>query len=498
MRPARLLPYLHYPAVVTTTFALFAWLQSRGASLIVSTYVPVLLAAAMVTLLELKFPHRSEWRPAGQRDQDRPRLHDRRAARLSAADGFRVHVRAHRAGARARPADLRALAARLADLDAGGAHDPGRRLSALLAPSRRAQNDTLWRLHSVHHSVEQMYWLNTARFHLIEKALQMTLDSLPFLLMAVDPTVLALYYVAYATNGFFQHCNIELRYGFLNYIVGSAETHRWHHSRIPRESNANYGNTVIVWDLLFGTWFLPRERAVAAARPAGSRLPEVVLGADARAVHPLTPDAGIRIPRGDGGVRGTILEAPRAARRAPPDARRSACCATSSGPIAPRISASSIASRRSSTPEDFRRACRSRTTRRCVPTSTPALHRRAGADARRRRCSTHRRAARPARPSTFRLRASTLRMHRAEQALFTYLQYRACPPRSRARRWASWAPRSRAGSTPVTTSGRCRATCTSRCRPLCSRRFVVPPGVSAIADYDLKYLVDPAARARVT
>jgi ornithine lipid hydroxylase len=74
--------------------------------------------------------------------------------------------------------------------------------------------------------------------------------------------VLALYYVAYATNGFFQHCNIELRYGFLNYIVGSAETHRWHHSRIPRESNANYGNTVIVWDLLFGTWFLPRERSV--------------------------------------------------------------------------------------------------------------------------------------------------------------------------------------------------------------------------------------------
>jgi sterol desaturase/sphingolipid hydroxylase (fatty acid hydroxylase superfamily) len=124
------------------------------------------------------------------------------------------------------------------------------------------ENDTLWRLHSVHHSVEQMYWLNTARFHLIEKAMQMTLDSLPFLLMAVNPTVLALYYVAYATNGFFQHCNIEIRYGVLNYIVGSAETHRWHHSRIPRESNANYGNTVIVWDLLFGTWFLPANRLV--------------------------------------------------------------------------------------------------------------------------------------------------------------------------------------------------------------------------------------------
>jgi sterol desaturase/sphingolipid hydroxylase (fatty acid hydroxylase superfamily) len=49
----------------------------------------------------------------------------------------------------------------------------------------------------------------------------------------------------------------------LNYIVGSAETHHWHHSRLPREANANYGNTVIIWDLLFGTWFLPAGREVA-------------------------------------------------------------------------------------------------------------------------------------------------------------------------------------------------------------------------------------------
>jgi sterol desaturase/sphingolipid hydroxylase (fatty acid hydroxylase superfamily) len=125
------------------------------------------------------------------------------------------------------------------------------------------ENDTLWRLHAVHHSVEQLYWLNTARFHPIEKTLQMCLDSLPFLLMGVEERVLALYYLAYASNGFVQHCNIDVRYGLLNYIVGSAETHRWHHSRVPREANANYGNTVIVWDLLFGTWFLPRDREIA-------------------------------------------------------------------------------------------------------------------------------------------------------------------------------------------------------------------------------------------
>ena len=95
--------------------------------------------------------------------------------------------------------------------------------------------------------------------------------------MAVDPTVLALYYLAYATNGFFQHCNINVRYGILNYIVGSAETHRWHHSHVPRESNANYGNTVIVWDVLFGTWFLPSGRG-SKTRAERSGLPEAFLG----------------------------------------------------------------------------------------------------------------------------------------------------------------------------------------------------------------------------
>ena len=31
---------------------------------------------------------------------------------------------------------------------------------------------------------------------------------------------------------------------------------------MARESNANYGNTVIVWDLVFGTWFLPKDREI--------------------------------------------------------------------------------------------------------------------------------------------------------------------------------------------------------------------------------------------
>ena len=259
---AGFLPSWHYPAVIVLAFALFTFLQYVGVSLVLSTYAPVLLTAALVTLLEFRYPHRIEWQPpAGEVRTDLV---------------FMVVVQL-------------ALPPMIAFLFTYALVEPARALNlpaARLWPHRwpiwgqailmvlvvdllrywlhRAAHryDALWRLHSVHHSVGQLYWLNTARFHPLEKALQMALDSLPFLLMQVEASVLSLYYIAYATNGFFQHCNIRLRYGVLNYVVGSAETHRWHHSRVPRESNANYGNTVIVWDLLFGTWYLPRDRDI--------------------------------------------------------------------------------------------------------------------------------------------------------------------------------------------------------------------------------------------
>jgi len=258
----RLFPWLHYPLVMIAVFAIFAWLQSQGFSLIASTYVPVLFAAAAVTMLERAFPHRSDWRPpAGEVKTDLVFMTTVQLALPPLVSFLFVYMLI---------GPVRAL-----NLPVTGLWPHGwpiwiqAILMVLIVDLLRYwlhrfahENDTLWRLHSVHHSVEQLYWLNTARFHPVEKTLQMCLDSLPFLLIGVHERVLALYYIAYAANGFFQHCNIHVRYGPLNYIVGSAETHRWHHSRVPRESNANYGNTVIVWDLVFGTWFLPKGRDI--------------------------------------------------------------------------------------------------------------------------------------------------------------------------------------------------------------------------------------------
>ena len=120
----------------------------------------------------------------------------------------------------------------------------------------------MWRLHAVHHSPAQLYTINVGRFHPIEKSVQYALDTLPFALLAVSPEVLAAYFVFYALNGFFQHSNCRVYLGPLNYIVAGPELHRWHHSRRAREMNNNFGNNLIVWDTLFGTRFLPKDREI--------------------------------------------------------------------------------------------------------------------------------------------------------------------------------------------------------------------------------------------
>jgi sterol desaturase/sphingolipid hydroxylase (fatty acid hydroxylase superfamily) len=122
------------------------------------------------------------------------------------------------------------------------------------------EHDALWRFHATHHSVPRLYWLNATRFHPVDIGLDAIVGLTPLLLLGCGPEVLALFGVLSAVHGFFQHANLELRLGPLNYIFSMAELHRWHHSKTVAEANHNYGQNVILWDLVFGTFFWPRDR----------------------------------------------------------------------------------------------------------------------------------------------------------------------------------------------------------------------------------------------
>ena len=117
----------------------------------------------------------------------------------------------------------------------------------------------LWRFHAVHHSVRRVYWFNVGRFHPLDKFLQMFTESLLFVALGAPLEAIALYAVFYAVNGFFQHANIDVRLGWFNRIISSAQQHRFHHSWEIAESNRNYGNKLSIYDQLFGTYYLPHS-----------------------------------------------------------------------------------------------------------------------------------------------------------------------------------------------------------------------------------------------
>lgn len=119
----------------------------------------------------------------------------------------------------------------------------------------------LWRIHAVHHTPEQLYIVAAGRNHPIQAVLNYSLQTLPVVLLGADPAVIALYAAFTGVNGLFQHANLHVPAGYLSWLVATPSLHRTHHSLDMHEGNTNFGNNLIVWDLVFGTRHVAPEPA---------------------------------------------------------------------------------------------------------------------------------------------------------------------------------------------------------------------------------------------
>ena len=122
------------------------------------------------------------------------------------------------------------------------------------------ENAFLWRFHAAHHSAPRLYWLNAGRFHPLDLFTQQFLALTPLILLGADTRIIALHTLFTAVHGMFQHCNVDIRLGPLNWFFSMAELHRWHHSKHLEEANTNYGANIIWWDIAFRSRFLPSDR----------------------------------------------------------------------------------------------------------------------------------------------------------------------------------------------------------------------------------------------
>lgn len=120
--------------------------------------------------------------------------------------------------------------------------------------ARGAVGKFLWLLHAAHHLPPRLYIVMHAVFHPLNGVLIQGLAIiLPIWAMGYDQRVVAMFLMINGLHGLISHFNVDIRIGWLNYIFIATETHRYHHSADVNEAK-NYGATLSVFDLLFGTF----------------------------------------------------------------------------------------------------------------------------------------------------------------------------------------------------------------------------------------------------
>jgi sterol desaturase/sphingolipid hydroxylase (fatty acid hydroxylase superfamily) len=120
----------------------------------------------------------------------------------------------------------------------------------------------LWRFHAVHHSIEQMDWLASARLHPLDSAFTQAVTIVPMILLGYSSFALAGIATFITLLALFQHANVRLRFPVIRWIVPTPEWHHWHHAIDAEARDTNFGLPIV--DKLFGTAYLPKDRQPTA------------------------------------------------------------------------------------------------------------------------------------------------------------------------------------------------------------------------------------------
>lgn len=133
----------------------------------------------------------------------------------------------------------------------------------------------LWAFHRVHHSAETLNPLTVQRKHPVYDMLAIVTDCI--VVAPIQAVILVMWgaaasnvTVAWTNFGFgifayaassLRHTHIWLSFGpAVGRVLVSPALHQIHHSRAQRHWDRNYGEVLAVWDWLFGTLYLPRQR----------------------------------------------------------------------------------------------------------------------------------------------------------------------------------------------------------------------------------------------
>lgn len=111
----------------------------------------------------------------------------------------------------------------------------------------------LWNVHLAHHLPDKLYTVMHAVFHPINALITVMIVQTPLILLGLPPEAVLIGTMLIDLQSLISHANIDVRMWWLNYIFIGSESHRHHHSADNLQTK-NYGNTLAIWDIVFGTF----------------------------------------------------------------------------------------------------------------------------------------------------------------------------------------------------------------------------------------------------
>jgi sterol desaturase/sphingolipid hydroxylase (fatty acid hydroxylase superfamily) len=131
----------------------------------------------------------------------------------------------------------------------------------------------LWPFHAIHHSIEEMDWLAGSRLHLVDVIVTRGLTYVPIFLLEFSERALMVYVFLVAVQATFIHANVHWEFQPIRRLIATPAFHHWHHAAEREAIDKNFAVHTPIWDLLFGTFYLPDRWPSAYGLVGGRRVP---------------------------------------------------------------------------------------------------------------------------------------------------------------------------------------------------------------------------------
>ena len=122
----------------------------------------------------------------------------------------------------------------------------------------------LWRIHAVHHSIEDMDWLAAYRVHPIDQVMTRGVSLMIPIILGFSPLAFAIFGFFFSWHSVLKHSNVNVSFGPFRWLLATPTYHHWHHANQPEAFDKNFAGQLPIIDLMFGTAIMKETAGPAA------------------------------------------------------------------------------------------------------------------------------------------------------------------------------------------------------------------------------------------